>query len=59
MILRALAAEYQNLLSSGVRRDKADIARRFAINRVGITEVLKKGGAKETCRNSRLDARET
>jgi hypothetical protein len=59
MILRALAAEYQNLLSSGVRRDKADIARRFAISRAWVTEAMKKGSAKGTCRNLRRDATET
>jgi hypothetical protein len=39
----ALATEYQQLLSSGVCQDRADIARHYGVSRAWITKVMKKG----------------
>jgi hypothetical protein len=45
------ATEYGRLLANGECKDKADIARRFAVSRAWVTKVMKKGSLKGTCGN--------
>ncbi len=41
---RVLATEYHNLMSNGICKDKADVARHLGVSRAWITMVFKKAG---------------